>query len=79
MSIRIRTVDGLRVALCGAETDAKEGDVYLDDGDHYALAAKFSQDYDTGIEYPEQWAAMETQKLRDAEEECAKWAKAHTQ
>lgn len=66
MSIRIRTADGVRVALCGYETDAKEGDLYLDDNDHYALAAKFNRDYETGIEYPEEWAAMDTQKLRDA-------------
>lgn len=40
MAIRIRTVDGVRVALCAAETDAAAGDIYLDDSDHYALAAK---------------------------------------
>lgn len=54
VSIRIRTVDGV---------------IYLDDGDHYALAAKFAQDWqwqtvDWG--YPTEWAAMQTQKVRDA-------------
>jgi hypothetical protein len=73
MAIRLRTVNGVRVALCAAETDAAPGDLYLDDGDHYALAAKFAQDHRTGIEYPLEWAAMATQKLRDAETECAKW------
>jgi hypothetical protein len=73
MAIRIRTVDGLRVALCAAETDPMPGDVYLDDASHYALAAKFSRDWDAGIEYPEEWAAMDTQKMRDAETELNKW------
>lgn len=63
MSIRIRTVDGVRVALCGYETDAMPDDLYLDDADHYALAAKFANDW----QYPPEWEAMETQKLRDAE------------
>lgn len=74
MAIRLRTVNGIRVALCACETDAKEGDIYLDDGDHYALAAKFCLDWqengkwqtETPWSYPEEWAAMETQKLRDA-------------
>mgnify|MGYP001598312348 CR=1 FL=1 len=42
MAIRLRTVGGTLVALCAAETDPVPCDVYLDDGDHYALAAKFS-------------------------------------
>ena len=76
VSIRIRTVDGVRVALCAAETDAEPGDLYLDDGDHYALAAKFARDWQgqtVSWTYPEQWAAMDTQKMRDAEEELRKW------
>lgn len=76
MAIRLRTVDGVRVALCAAETDGAPGDVYLDDGDHYALAAKFAQDWcgqtvDWG--YPDHWAAMLTQKRRDARGELLKW------
>lgn len=64
------------MALCAAETDPQPGDVYLDDGDHYALAAKFSRDWTgqvAGWEYPEEWAAMDTQKLRDAKEELDRW------
>lgn len=76
MAIRLRTVDGVRVALCAAETDEMPGDVYLDDGDHYAIAAKYAQDRQgetiTTV-YPEEWAAMATQKLRDAREELTKW------
>lgn len=78
MAIRLRTVNGLRVALCAAETDPMLGDIYLDDGEHYALAAKFSRDWAgqvAGWPYPEQWAAMDTQKLRDAEEELLLWAR----
>ncbi len=76
MAIRIRTVGGTRVALCAAETDSEPGDTYLDDGDHYALAAKFCLDWQSQLvnwEYPGEWAAMETQKLRDAEEELGRW------
>lgn len=76
MSIRLRTVNGVRVALCAVETDDKLGDVYLDDADHYALAAKFQLDWRgevNDIEYPIEWAAMATQKKRDAKEELEKW------
>lgn len=76
MSIRIRMVNDILVALCAAETDAMPEDLYLDDGQHYALAAKFAQDWqgqnvDWG--YPAEWQAMESQKLRDAKEELDKW------
>ena len=76
VSIRLRTVNGVRVALCAVEADPMPGDLYLDDGDHYALAAKFAQDWHGQVNtatYPEQWAAMATQKMRDAEEELQKW------
>jgi hypothetical protein len=73
MAIRLRTVAGVRVALCAVETDALPGDVYLDDGDHYALVAKFCRDHETGTEYPEEWAAMDSQKVRDAWEELQRW------
>lgn len=48
------------------------GDVYLDDGDHYALAAKFCRDWSGQVcdwRYPPEWSAMDTQKVRDAETE----------
>lgn len=78
MAIRLRTVDGVRVALCAAETDPKPGDVYLDDGEHYALAAKFADDWHgqtVDWTYPREQTAMATQKLRDARELCEEWAK----
>jgi hypothetical protein len=71
MAIRIRQVGKTTVALCAAETDAKEDDFYIDDGQHYALAAKFAHDYQGRIidwDYPREWAVMATQKLRDAKE-----------
>lgn len=77
MAIRLRTVNGVRVALCAAETDEQPGDVYLDDGEHYALAAKFRRDWYGQVNdfpYPEVWAAMDTQKLRDAETELLEWS-----
>lgn len=79
MAIRLRSVNGFRVALCAAETDPAPGDVYLDDGDHYALAAKFAHDWrgHPEIEYPEEWAVMGTQKLRDAQEVHREWMKKH--
>ncbi len=81
MAIRLRTVDGVRVALCAVESDAKPGDVYLDDADHYALAAKFRRDWygeTNDFPYPREWAAMDTQKLRDAREEHEKWVNQST-
>lgn len=46
MSIRLRSVNGVLVALCAARSVPKPGDVYLDDGQHYALAQKFWRDYE---------------------------------
>lgn len=76
MAIRIRTVNGVTVALCAAETDPEPGDVYLDDAAHYALAAKFCLDWQgqaVDWSYPTEWAAMETQKRRDAKAELHRW------
>jgi len=79
VAIRIRTICGFRVALCAAETDPEEGDVYLDDADHYALSAKFMRDcQENGLMSPSdviwrEWAVMDTQKKRSAAEEAAKW------
>jgi hypothetical protein len=52
------------------------GDVYLDDGQHYALSAKFWRDYkgqtiDFSNEEDDRLA--ETQKLRDAAEVARQW------
>lgn len=47
MSIRIRTVNGVRVALCAARSVPNPGDVYLDDADHQALSEKFMEDFES--------------------------------
>jgi hypothetical protein len=81
MAIRIRTVGDTQVALCAAETDELPGDVYLDDATHYALAAKFALDWQgqtVDWSYAEQWTAMETQKLRDAEATLIAWLDSHS-
>lgn len=56
------------------------GDVYLDDNEHYALAAKFAHDFAGTLalagslpSYPDEWALMESQKVRDAKEELERW------
>lgn len=72
-AIRVRGFDLVKV---GYSTDPEPGDIYLDDGAHYALAAKFALDWrgqTVDWTYSEEWALMETQKLRDAEEELHKW------
>lgn len=76
MAIRLRTVNGIRVALCAAETDEQPGDLYLDDGDHYALAAKFCLDWQGQIvdwAYSQEWSVMSMQRLRVAEGELVRW------
>ena len=47
MAIRIRQVDGITVALCAARSVEKEGDIYLDDDMHQALATKFAIDFNS--------------------------------
>ena len=47
MAIRIREIDGKLIALCAAETEAEENDIYLDDNIHHALGKKFYEDFDS--------------------------------
>lgn len=78
MAIRLRTINGHRIALCAVESDPKYGDVYLDDADHEALSAKFCQDWQgqvIGWQVKDKWEVMESQKMRDAEEEMQQWEK----
>ena len=70
MAIRLRTVQGTRVALCAAKTKPLPEDLYIDDSDHYALAAKFSQDRVISgvvgiVEYPEEWKIMNDIESQD--------------
>ena len=46
MAIRLRTVNGVKVALCAAKTLAVPGDIYLDDDWHYTISQKYWRDYD---------------------------------
>ena len=78
MAIHLRTIEGVRIAVCAVETDHMSDDTYLDDADHYALAAKFSRDWAgrvAGWTYPEEWETMDSQKLRDVKEVFAAWHK----
>ena len=73
VSIRIRVVDGVTIAVCAVETDPQPGDIYLDDAVHEALADKFASDWNMP------WAVsrlplMESVKVRDAREEILKWS-----
>ena len=43
MSIRIRIVDGVWVALCAAKTKAEPGDTYLDDYIHHPNGKIYSR------------------------------------
>jgi len=45
MAIRIRKGKNGFIALCAAESKAKKGDIYLNDGMHKALGDKFYNDY----------------------------------
>lgn len=72
MSIRLRKIKNTWVALCAVESDKKRNDVYLDDGQHYALSCKFSDDY--GLPTDKRIKKlMDSQKVRDAESELIKW------
>ncbi len=66
MAIRIRRVQDQLVALCVVETDPQEGDIYLDDGLHEALAQKFARDYELDWECDKTSVLAWTQKVRDA-------------
>lgn len=79
MAIRLRKIENTYVALCAVESDKKNGDIYLDDNMHHALATKFAIDFNSegnyGIAFDEVVAElMESQKVRDAQEEAEKWS-----
>jgi hypothetical protein len=65
MAIRLRKIEDKWVALCAYETDKKEGDIYIDDGQHYALITKFRDEH--GFD-PDKIIKklMDSQKVRDA-------------
>lgn len=75
MAIRLRRIEnGKLIAVCAALTEPKDGDLYLDDEQHYALAQKHAHEhglYDVG-EYAE-WMERE-QGYRDAAWEQLRWS-----
>lgn len=44
MAIRLRLINNTWIAICAARSMPKEGDVYLDDGQHHAVHAKVERD-----------------------------------
>lgn len=68
MSIRIRTVESVTVALCAARSVPKEGDLYLDDGAHHALSVKFSLDFAEMFDRPTPYAGSDEAQLMEREE-----------
>lgn len=72
MAIRLREIDGTMIALCAVESNSSEGDIYLDDNVHYALATKFQQDYNLGGD-SELLELMDREKVRDAKVEITTW------
>ncbi len=75
MAIRLRKVEGTWVALCAVEADLKEGDVYIDDAQHYALACKFAREHTVNWQDKRINKLMDTQKVRNAFEVHEKWDK----
>jgi hypothetical protein len=53
-----------------------EGDIYLDDSQHYALACKFAREHNVDWEDKEMNRLMDSQKVRDAKEELMNWLQA---
>ena len=45
MALRIRIIDDVVVAMCAAKSEAKAGDIYLDDAQYLALMNKFANDF----------------------------------
>jgi hypothetical protein len=75
MAIRLREVKSTWVALCAVESDPKEGDIYLDDAMHHALAGKFARDWELDWQHDHLHELMDSQKMRDAQEVHKQWEK----
>jgi len=73
VALRLRQVKGIWIALCAAETDEQEGDIYLDDNLHYALSCKFARENVGEWSDPQHAVLAETQKKRDAKQELVAW------
>jgi len=76
VAIRIRVSNGITIALCAVESDPLPGDVYLDDAQHYALAAKFADDWNgqtISWQYPSELSEMRKHRARGAKETLETW------
>ena len=47
MAMRLRLIDGKWRAFCAADTEACDGDVYLDDGKDHAIREKLQADWES--------------------------------
>ena len=73
MAIRVRMMpDGWLVALCAAKSVEQEGDLYLGDGVHYALAQKFWRDHEqvTCVDEDDIRRAQSQEMLTAEEQPC---------
>ena len=71
MALRIRK-DG--AVVCAAMTFEKEGDTYLDDGIHYALARYYHSELSPVGPHDEEWAYIYGHCLQtDEDPRCRLW------
>lgn len=64
MSIRVRRIKGKLMALCGAESQPEEGDLYLDDGVDFAIRKKIYADLKSeGFKWD--WERPELERILD--------------
>jgi len=74
---RVRDSNGewVLIAVCAAVTVEKEGDVYLDDSQHYAIGMKYLSEDGGGVgDYGE---LMKREEDPDAVAEKRAWERAH--
>lgn len=52
MAIRLRKVENKWIALCAAESEPENEDIYIDDAIDHAIRVKFIKDYESeGINF----------------------------
>jgi hypothetical protein len=75
MAIRLRKIEGRWVAICAACTVVKDDDVYIDDGQHEALADKFARHFNEMYEYdlPFDEAAARLVEVEESNNPAREW------
>lgn len=59
-------MNGKIIALCAAEFEPKDGDIYLDDTIDHALRLKFIKDYEAeGIDFKNTFLSKEINKIKE--------------